>query len=55
MKAGRQGWPQHLVWLGVVAWVLEGEQVHPRDEVLSAAGIEEGKKARALTPPAVGP
>lgn len=35
-------WTPYLVRLGVVAGVLEGEQVQSRDIVLGATGVEGG-------------
>lgn len=41
-KLGLEIWTPYLVRLGVVAGVLEGEQVQSRDIVLGATGVEGG-------------
>lgn len=45
----------YLVGLRLVAGVVVGEQVHSRDIVLGATGVEGGQKTGPLPPPAVRP
>ena len=44
----------HLVRLGGVGWLLEGEQVQARQEALGDTGLQGGHKDRSGPPPAHG-
>ena len=51
---GSSPWLPHLVRLGGVGWLLEGEQVQARQEALGDTGLQGGHKDRRGPPPAHG-
>ena len=51
---GSSPWLPHLVRLGGVGWLLEGEQVQARQEALGDTGLQGGHKDRSGPPPAHG-